>query len=102
MIRRPPRSTLFPYTTLFRSAEKIIAVLRRREFHITVGAGGIVIGREAVAFRIEKFQDRIERRTEAPGKDVHVEGLALFSAEAEPIRLALLRDDAIQSDRRKP
>src|SRR3712207_7375940 len=26
MIRRPPRSTLFPYTTLFRSAER-----RRRE-----------------------------------------------------------------------
>src|SRR2546422_5837032 len=23
MIRRPPRSTLFPYTTLFRSAERI-------------------------------------------------------------------------------
>src|SRR3712207_8811621 len=28
MIRRPPRSTLFPYTTLFRSAER--AVDRRR------------------------------------------------------------------------
>src|SRR3712207_8056112 len=28
MIRRPPRSTLFPYTTLFRSA-KIFARLRR-------------------------------------------------------------------------
>src|SRR3712207_8856693 len=26
MIRRPPRSTLFPYTTLFRSAEKLGAV----------------------------------------------------------------------------
>src|SRR3712207_9281976 len=26
MIRRPPRSTLFPYTTLFRSDEKIAAV----------------------------------------------------------------------------
>src|SRR2546425_7126078 len=25
MIRRPPRSTLFPYTTLFRSAEQAIA-----------------------------------------------------------------------------
>src|SRR3712207_7817401 len=25
MIRRPPRSTLFPYTTLFRSPEKYIA-----------------------------------------------------------------------------
>src|SRR5256885_10609030 len=27
MIRRPPRSTLFPYTTLFRSAYGLIAVL---------------------------------------------------------------------------
>src|SRR3712207_8974715 len=25
MIRRPPRSTLFPYTTLFRSAERVLA-----------------------------------------------------------------------------
>src|SRR5258708_23594074 len=29
MIRRPPRSTLFPYTTLFRSLD-IATVLRRR------------------------------------------------------------------------
>src|SRR3712207_8964939 len=28
MIRRPPRSTLFPYTTLFRSAPGAVAVLR--------------------------------------------------------------------------
>src|SRR2546422_1769374 len=26
MIRRPPRSTLFPYTTLFRSQERLIGV----------------------------------------------------------------------------
>src|SRR3712207_7846397 len=25
MIRRPPRSTLFPYTTLFRSRERLVA-----------------------------------------------------------------------------
>src|SRR3712207_8779412 len=25
MIRRPPRSTLFPYTTLFRSVEEVLA-----------------------------------------------------------------------------
>src|SRR2546430_12140310 len=33
MIRRPPRSTLFPYTTLFRSrqARKLPAVGRRRQ-----------------------------------------------------------------------
>src|SRR2546427_8831103 len=28
MIRRPPRSTLFPYTTLFRSLEREVAALR--------------------------------------------------------------------------
>src|SRR2546430_15951769 len=30
MIRRPPRSTLFPYTTLFRSLDDLIAEGRRR------------------------------------------------------------------------
>src|SRR5258708_28654003 len=29
MIRRPPRSTLFPYTTLFRSIEQGMITLRR-------------------------------------------------------------------------
>src|SRR3712207_7849707 len=42
MIRRPPRSTLFPYTTLFRSR-----ALRERQL---VGAlGDVVAGGEAVA-----------------------------------------------------
>src|SRR2546426_5848962 len=31
MIRRPPRSTLFPYTTLFRSAEDVVERLRLRD-----------------------------------------------------------------------
>src|SRR3989442_6875905 len=31
MIRRPPRSTLFPYTTLFRSQPQAAAVRRERE-----------------------------------------------------------------------
>src|SRR5258707_10386076 len=30
MIRRPPRSTLFPYTTLFRSRPEMAAALRAR------------------------------------------------------------------------
>src|SRR3712207_7584389 len=34
MIRRPPRSTLFPYTTLFRSG-KIKELLSKREYVIT-------------------------------------------------------------------
>src|SRR3712207_8106836 len=31
MIRRPPRSTLFPYTTLFRSAGVAAATIRARD-----------------------------------------------------------------------
>src|SRR2546430_13773643 len=33
MIRRPPRSTLFPYTTLFRSARDRLAFSRRAQSH---------------------------------------------------------------------
>src|SRR3712207_7344860 len=33
MIRRPPRSTLFPYTTLFRSRENILYRLGVHVFH---------------------------------------------------------------------
>src|SRR5258705_8931576 len=33
MIRRPPRSTLFPYTTLFRSNDGEIAVASNEELH---------------------------------------------------------------------
>src|SRR2546426_8206775 len=43
MIRRPPRSTLFPYTTLFRSAfvRREDAVMKRREFlEVTAAAAG--------------------------------------------------------------
>src|SRR3712207_8990779 len=31
MIRRPPRSTLFPYTTLFRSDDRLLDAHRRHE-----------------------------------------------------------------------
>src|SRR5690625_6489528 len=31
MLRRPPRSTLFPYTTLFRSQEKAIKTQSRKD-----------------------------------------------------------------------
>src|SRR5256885_6956769 len=41
MIRRPPRSTLFPYTTLFRSLELGDARRVRTEERILVGEGGI-------------------------------------------------------------
>src|SRR2546429_6475680 len=45
MIRRPPRSTLFPYTTLFRSQERPGQVLRRRH-HAQAKTPGETEGRE--------------------------------------------------------
>src|SRR2546430_12395273 len=44
MIRRPPRSTLFPYTTLFRSR-------LRRGSPATVGRGAL-----AIALRLQGFE----------------------------------------------
>src|SRR2546426_10773395 len=41
MIRRPPRSTLFPYTTLFRSREAGVAAFTRQS-----GCGGDSRGRK--------------------------------------------------------
>src|SRR5688572_31208937 len=46
MLRRPPRSTLFPYTTLFRSREAqagLLALLAAPELLQKVVASGIVL-----------------------------------------------------------
>src|SRR2546429_8139512 len=42
MIRRPPRSTLFPYTTLFRSPPALRAVAQGLIYFITYGIGMFV------------------------------------------------------------
>src|SRR2546426_11372801 len=47
MIRRPPRSTLFPYTTLFRSGGVIATLIERRIYIPAVRedeAGGLAAG----------------------------------------------------------
>src|SRR2546422_4680438 len=53
MIRRPPRSTLFPYTTLFRSAQGIF------------GAGAVDRGREHIRHRLQEVRV-VERELAAP------------------------------------
>src|SRR3712207_7518657 len=52
MIRRPPRSTLFPYTTLFRSDSAVLGEVGKGFYHIMwelqgerlIGAAGCVAG----------------------------------------------------------
>src|SRR2546430_10792950 len=43
MIRRPPRSTLFPYTTLFRSQPVLAAVRRTAVIPARAASAGIVL-----------------------------------------------------------
>src|SRR3712207_8419074 len=61
MIRRPPRSTLFPYTTLFRSAverphaplEVHVAVSRRDEVPAALGLPEVQVGAEDASAAVE-------------------------------------------------
>src|SRR3712207_8124808 len=47
MIRRPPRSTLFPYTTLFRSEERTGECRASQSRHLRHQQGPVVPGRLA-------------------------------------------------------
>src|SRR5438093_10122944 len=64
MIRRPPRSTLFPYTTLFRSHH------RRRTAELTTGSGNrfprweLVLCRAGRSRRTRRVSGAMEGREE--------------------------------------
>src|SRR2546421_9835960 len=56
MIRRPPRSTLFPYTTLFRSGGgECLGVRRDRKQRVGVDAPRVAQGADAVALREDQL-----------------------------------------------
>src|SRR5258708_8320056 len=64
MIRRPPRSTLFPYTTLFRSADDANElVLRRLGAAIKLagehGASGVTRANAAHAFGADRLVQQV-------------------------------------------
>src|SRR5260370_21055009 len=62
MIRRPPRSTLFPYTTLFRSSRDIHNIARNR--HKRVAGNRLSLGRSSTAcFRLPSYVCRSEEHT---------------------------------------
>src|SRR2546425_8135786 len=65
MIRRPPRSTLFPYTTLFRSRTRLQAAARRGLTRF--------IGRDA---EIEVLRRSLERAGAGHGQAVAIVGEA--------------------------
>src|SRR3712207_8890214 len=71
MIRRPPRSTLFPYTTLFRSqrrsASRVSAMPARKASRSAVmgsllGTGAADVERQAAARRSEEHTSELQSR----------------------------------------
>src|SRR3712207_7489636 len=71
MIRRPPRSTLFPYTTLFRSDQEALQRLPRRWREEATKAGRTV-ARIAVAFEAGRDGFWLARWLRARGVEAHV------------------------------
>src|SRR3712207_7637340 len=65
MIRRPPRSTLFPYTTLFRSVRQLVAGVRRHVPHEAAREG------VAGAGRVDDVGGRVRGQPEEPVGRVH-------------------------------
>src|SRR2546430_10715709 len=64
MIRRPPRSTLFPYTTLFRSMRLCVPLAQVMHVAPAVGAG-------PVARRIRERGGAQQKRKSTPLKPNH-------------------------------
>src|SRR3712207_7663877 len=83
MIRRPPRSTLFPYTTLFRSAR---GAARPSTLGLTLlGTGLVAAGASAWNQYLERDRDRRMKRT--AGRPLPRGRLAPAEADRKSTRL---------------
>src|SRR5438477_8545368 len=76
MLRPPPISTLFPYTTLFRSARRHLPLL------------GALAHQARVAARAERERERIEQRSEEHTSELqsHVNLVCRLLLEKKKIR----------------
>src|SRR3712207_8570496 len=74
MIRRPPRSTLFPYTTLFRSNKAFADSLKQAGADV-VPVGRITRPRERVEFVCAEFRRHGARANDAARSEEHTSEL---------------------------
>src|SRR2546430_13554562 len=67
MIRRPPRSTLFPYTTLFRSLVRLVAFTQASkvipEVRSRLGVSGMDMNDAVVPANLRAFPDFPDRKS---------------------------------------
>src|SRR2546429_1291900 len=91
MIRRPPRSTLFPYTTLFRSPlrRQPLVVGRRRGVPLPAGGGEDRV--ESIRHRFVRSDDtRSEEHTSELQSRLHLVCRLLLEKKKKPYRCRYL------------
>src|SRR2546428_4399326 len=97
MIRRPPRSTLFPYTTLFRShAERVLVLDLEQVRDLVEGAGDVGVRSEEHTSELQSRSDLVCRlllEKKNAGRQaeglVEFEGWVIDSKRALEVRNAL-------------
>src|SRR5256885_11780352 len=92
MIRRPPRSTLFPYTTLFRSLggsspEVLIGQVAARTSRIRVGAGGVML-QHASALKVAETFRVLDRKSTRLNSSHLVISYAVFCLKTKKVAMA--------------
>src|SRR3712207_7727121 len=83
MIRRPPRSTLFPYTTLFRSTQNGFVDGTSANVWVPVGTGSVNIA----AFDTILARDRKSTRLNSSHANI---SYAVFCLKKKKINLSIL------------
>src|SRR2546425_333490 len=102
MIRRPPRSTLFPYTTLFRSVGEV-AVVAERDFALVaidhdglsvekrlVAGGGVTRVADGQAARELRDDARLKNFFDLAHRAVHVQLFAIARNDARRLLATML------------
>ena len=101
MIRRPPRSTLFPYTTLFRSgflsggtSRRDAGLLFGRVSQVVTNLGILGFDEESKAMRLEGLHPgvSVEEVLEMTGFDLLINDQLPITDPPEEKELALLRE----------
>src|SRR3989449_11274658 len=102
MIRRPPRSTLFPYTTLFRSPDEHAAVgrlERRAHPELAVRTVGVLLHVARAAHQLGAHE-QIPARNEVPAASGGA--TPKYSATVAPMSAKVLRSPSAAGRTRGP
>src|SRR5438874_13067001 len=83
-MRRPPRSTLFPYTTLFRSLQQRVQELSRAVEEVTRAAQAAGLGDTAFQARLREVQELL-RRAVTPELAARLRELQEALARLDPV-----------------